>query len=79
MHIKYTTVCGKNHKQNQTCKLSLSLSKEREDQVQKNPRQKRDNHFRYCATMGNTAETVLGRWTSSMYTPTNLNNRIYKK
>jgi len=55
------------------------LSKEREDQAQKNPRQKRDNHFRYCATMGNTAETVLGRWTSSMYTPTNLNNRIYKK
>ena len=29
--------------------------------------------------MWNTAETVLGRWTSSMYTPTNLTNRIYKK
>jgi len=29
--------------------------------------------------MWNTAETVLGRWTSSMYTPTNLPNRIYKK
>jgi len=29
--------------------------------------------------MGNTAETVLGLWTSSMYTPTKLTNRIYKK
>ena len=59
--------------------LSLSLSKEREDQSQKKPRQKRDSYFRYCATMWNTAETVLGLWTSSMYTPTKLTNRIYKK
>jgi len=29
--------------------------------------------------MWNTAETVLGQWTSSMYTPTKLTNRIYKK
>jgi len=29
--------------------------------------------------MWNTTETVLGRWTSSIYTPTKSTNRIYKK
>jgi len=30
---------------------TLSLSKGREDQAQKKSGQKRDSHFRYCATM----------------------------
>jgi len=78
-HIRLTATWERLQEQNQTCKLSLSLSKQREDQAQKKSGQKRDSHFRYCATMWNTAETVLGRWTSSMYTPTKLTNRIYKK
>ena len=77
--IRLTVAWERAQEQNQTCKLSPSLLKEREDQAQKKPRQKRDSHFRYCATVWNTAETVLGLWTSSMYTPTKLTNCIYKK
>ena len=78
--IKLTVDWERTQEQNQTCKHSLSLCRKGEKtRLRRNLDKKRDSYFRCCATMWNAAESILGRWTSSMYTPTKLTNHIYKK